>query len=366
MHEAEPILDSARRQLGICNACRYCEGYCAVFPALERGPLLTDGDVTLLASICHDCRACFQACMYAPPHEFDLDLPRALTAVRESGYETLVWPSALRHVVRHPVLANLTALCVGIGAALAAVGLKHASLYRSYGDGKFYAAISGTTMSVFFVLWSLLVAVLLTGTFVKFLSTTARERGASLGLRAILMGLRDAATLRNLGGGEDKEGCYYPEADRPSAGRKICHHLLAYGMLSAFAATVAAAVEQHVLGHLPPYNYLSVPVALGAIGGISMTTGAAGLTWLRSRIPIERRVTSGFSEYVFLIMLEIVAISGILLLTIRSTAIMPTVLVFHLGAVTGLLILLPYGKFVHAIHRTAALLVDAAERRSDY
>ena len=21
---------------GICNACRYCEGYCAVFPAIER------------------------------------------------------------------------------------------------------------------------------------------------------------------------------------------------------------------------------------------------------------------------------------------------------------------------------------------
>ena len=26
----------ADRQLTICNACRYCEGYCAVFPALER------------------------------------------------------------------------------------------------------------------------------------------------------------------------------------------------------------------------------------------------------------------------------------------------------------------------------------------
>jgi citrate/tricarballylate utilization protein len=22
----------ARRQMEICNACRYCEGYCAVFP----------------------------------------------------------------------------------------------------------------------------------------------------------------------------------------------------------------------------------------------------------------------------------------------------------------------------------------------
>ena len=30
------LLAEAERQLDICNACRYCEGYCAVFPALER------------------------------------------------------------------------------------------------------------------------------------------------------------------------------------------------------------------------------------------------------------------------------------------------------------------------------------------
>ena len=26
----------ANRQMTICNACRYCEGLCAVFPAMER------------------------------------------------------------------------------------------------------------------------------------------------------------------------------------------------------------------------------------------------------------------------------------------------------------------------------------------
>ena len=29
------LLEEAERQLTICNACRYCEGYCAVFPAME-------------------------------------------------------------------------------------------------------------------------------------------------------------------------------------------------------------------------------------------------------------------------------------------------------------------------------------------
>ena len=64
------LFTEAERQLTICNACRYCEGYCAVFPALERRRELTEGDIAHLADLCHDCRACYTACMYAPPHEF--------------------------------------------------------------------------------------------------------------------------------------------------------------------------------------------------------------------------------------------------------------------------------------------------------
>ncbi|MFI4932829.1 MAG: tricarballylate utilization protein TcuB, partial [Burkholderiales bacterium] len=29
-------VSDAARMLQICNACRYCEGYCAVFPAMTR------------------------------------------------------------------------------------------------------------------------------------------------------------------------------------------------------------------------------------------------------------------------------------------------------------------------------------------
>ena len=32
------------RIMQICNACRYCEGFCAVFPAMERRRLFTTGD----------------------------------------------------------------------------------------------------------------------------------------------------------------------------------------------------------------------------------------------------------------------------------------------------------------------------------
>ena len=52
----------ARRQSEICNACRYCEGYCDVFPAMFRERMFTDGDITQLANLCHNCRGCYYAC----------------------------------------------------------------------------------------------------------------------------------------------------------------------------------------------------------------------------------------------------------------------------------------------------------------
>src|SRR5665213_3121356 len=83
-----PVLRvEATRQLDVCNSCRYCEGLCAVFPALERRTVLASGDLTQLANVCHDCRACFDACMYDAPHEWDINIPKVLSALRVADYE---------------------------------------------------------------------------------------------------------------------------------------------------------------------------------------------------------------------------------------------------------------------------------------
>jgi len=108
------LLGEARRQLDVCNACRYCEGYCAVFPALERRTILLDGDVAQLANLCHDCRACFQACMYAPPHEFGVDVPALLARARMESYERFAWPRPLGIAFRHPSLAVVGATAAGL------------------------------------------------------------------------------------------------------------------------------------------------------------------------------------------------------------------------------------------------------------
>ncbi len=70
------------RQMQICNACRYCEGFCAVFPAMTRRLEFGKADIHYLANLCHNCGACLHACQYAPPHEFAVNVPQAMAQVR--------------------------------------------------------------------------------------------------------------------------------------------------------------------------------------------------------------------------------------------------------------------------------------------
>ena len=62
----------------VCNACRYCEQYCPVFPAMEERRTFAKADLALLANLCHNCGECLYACQYAPPHEFGINVPKTL------------------------------------------------------------------------------------------------------------------------------------------------------------------------------------------------------------------------------------------------------------------------------------------------
>ena len=89
------LVDEGRRMASICNACRYCEGYCAVFPALERRLSFAESDLAYLANLCHNCGSCYYACQYAPPHEFQLNFPKMLAQIRGETYKRYAWPRAL-------------------------------------------------------------------------------------------------------------------------------------------------------------------------------------------------------------------------------------------------------------------------------
>ena len=63
----------------------------------------------------------------------------------------------------------------------------------------------------------------------------------------------------------------------------------------------------------------------------------------------------------FLWLLAATSLTGLLLLALRETAAMGSLLVIHLGVVGGLFLMLPFSKFPHAIYRAVALLRSAAE-----
>jgi citrate/tricarballylate utilization protein len=65
----------------------------------------------------------------------------------------------------------------------------------------------------------------------------------------------------------------------------------------------------------------------------------------------------------FLVLQLLASATGLLLLVLRETSAMGTILVVHLGVVMGLFLIFPYGKFVHGIYRFAAIAKFALERK---
>src|SRR3954471_16108421 len=117
MQQLEALVRAAEaevsRQMQICNACRYCESFCAVFPAMTRRLHFGAGDVHYLANLCHNCGACLHACQYAPPHEFAVNVPRAMAQVRAQTYEEYAWPRSFGALYRR------NGLVVGLAPAAA-------------------------------------------------------------------------------------------------------------------------------------------------------------------------------------------------------------------------------------------------------
>src|SRR5215475_2304177 len=126
----------------VCNACRYCEQYCPVFPAMEERRTFGKADLALLANLCHNCGECLYSCQYAPPHEFGVNVPQVLAKVRKATYKQYAWPGPLAALFERNGLVASLALAVGIIAILyIAVSLLGgtAPLTVPQAGGNFYA-----------------------------------------------------------------------------------------------------------------------------------------------------------------------------------------------------------------------------------
>jgi len=347
--------DEARRQIEICNACRYCEGYCSVFPAITRQRAFAEGDITQFANLCHNCRGCYHACQYAPPHEFGVNLPAALAEVRQESWERFIRPAGLTR--RFTESGGAIALAAALGLAVIFAAL--AALRPESGEG-FYAWLSHTAMVAIFTPAFLLPLGVIALGLRDYWRHTGGGRLAWADLRAAFV---DAGRMKNLDGGQG-QGCNYEREDRFSNARRHAHQATLYGFLLCFGATSAGTVMHYGLGWEAPYPIWSLPKLLGVPGGILLCIGTAGLVWLKLRADPAlgaRRVWSG--EIGFTLLLFAVAFTGLALWAATGTAAVPALLAIHLGTVLAFFLLMPYSKMVHGFFRLAALTRDAQARR---
>ncbi len=387
-------LAEADRQLTVCNACRYCEGFCAVFPAVHSQRAFASGDITQFANLCHNCRGCYYACQYTEPHEFAINLPRALANVRTESWQQFILPSRVAGAFQYHGVAIAGVLVTTIAL------LFYLLSQWTPGNGEgFYAYLSHTMMVLLFLPAFIVPLVVIAFGIRRYWQTVD---GQAVRLTHLRKALADAASLRNLGGGQ-QQGCNYEEKDRYTNTRRWYHQATMYGFLLCFLSTSSATVMHYGLGLEAPYALLSLPKLLGITGGFLLTVGCAGLAYLKTRADPSlgagaashrydhstghnsdhssehssnqavgpsgnqtddqtgdrstRTVVGG--EMAFVLLLGATGLTGLLLYVATGTTWVPTLLAIHLGTVLAFFITMPYSKMVHGFFRLAALVRDA-------
>jgi len=356
------ILEEADRLMTVCNSCRYCEGLCAVFPAMEMRRSFADGDLNYLANLCHGCGACYTDCQFSPPHEFNVNVPKTLAMVRADSYAAYAWPRMFSGLFARNGLAISLIAALSVAAFIFGFAAldDHQVLFGIHtGPGAFYRLMPHNAMAALFgAAFLYAIAALAMGVRV-FWRDIGEPSNVLADPPSLWQAIKDAGRLRYLDGGG--VGCVN-EDERPSDRRKIYHHLTFYGFMLCFAATCVATLYHYLLAREAPYPWWDLPVLLGTLGGVGLLIGPLGLfaeKWKRDPALVDQ-ARAGM-DTAFIAMLFLTSLTGMALLLARNSAAMGPLLSLHLGVVFALFITMPYGKFVHGIYRFMALVRYAGE-----
>ena len=349
------LVDEAKRQTHICNSCRYCEGFCDVFPAMHQLHDIQQADLVKLANICHNCRGCYYACQYAEPHEFNVNIPKVFAALRQESWQKYTPFGMLQKFLsRHLLLWAVAIMLIGM-LLLMAFGIT-----ANTEADNFYDIIPHHVMVNIFAPLFIIPYLLLGWGLVKFWRDIG---GGVIRYSSFLQVIKDSARLKNLSGGHGK-GCNFEKQDAFTHARKYAHHGVAYGFLLCFAATSSGTILHYGFDYPAPYPLLSPPKLLGVTGGVMMVVGTIWLLWLKFKADKSLGHQKHFwGEVGFIGLLFGVAASGLALYFLRDyKAVLAPLLYGHLALVALFFITTPFSKMSHAFFRFTALLQEKNKR----
>lgn len=362
-----PVLNleesEVQRQMTVCNACRYCEGFCAVFPAMTRRLEFSQARTAVMANLCHNCGACLHACQYAAPHEFEINVPKAMAKVRLDTYAEYAWPQVMGKLYRRNGLTLALASGAGLALFLCLTLLAMGNLFTAMPGGNFYGIFPHNTLALMLgAVFGFAVLALTIGVRRFWRNVSPADAPRQEKTAAALEATANVARLKYLDGGHG-EGCNNAD-DQFTQWRRRFHHFTFYGFMLCFAATGVATLYHFLLDWSAPYPVLSLPVMLGITGGLGLLIGPAGLLWLNlRRHPEHGDENQKPMDRGFIALLFLVSASGLALLAFRDTTALGLLLAIHLGLVMAFFLTMPYSKFAHGIFRSAALLKYSIEKR---
>ncbi|MEM3676208.1 MAG: hypothetical protein QXV22_04035 [Thermoplasmataceae archaeon] len=340
------VYQEAQRQLTICNACRYCEGFCAVWDAIEYRSALDLKDMPYLANLCHDCRDCYYVCPFnEPDHEYALNIPKILSKARIKSYKDAVWPAFMSVMLDRPAIF---ALSVTLIALIGSIGYPIFILHAyPLGAVSLISLIPEATFRYITLGVYLYTAILWTVSGLKFAANSRSE--VISGWLGALNGAAAAFSQRFFFGGG--VGCKYP-SENSRFSRAIFHASVLYGFITAL---ISIAFYPNITGlSLTIYATASLLMTFGSLGLLLWDITDSGT----QRSPEMRRLDVPFTVLIFLS-----GLTGVAFILLSGSYFYGLLFLIHDALILAVFAIAPYSKFLHPLYRVISLAKFYAERK---
>ena len=338
------IYDEARRQFDICNACRYCEGYCAVWDEMENMKIFSNTNIQHLANLCHDCRECYTVCPFTEPHEFNLNIPKVLSNVRYETYIHNIKPKFMEKAATHQNYLWLSAIVLSL-LSVFSIGYINVNGNLFAYDNLFliihiFPVLQFKIFSIILYTYVIVLWTLEANSYWN--SINSGKDNKKITPHSIVSALYDTFSHKYFKGGG--AGCSYPQ-DNSGKFRLIFHPMVFFGFIIDLIAI-------SFYGHLDIYL-----IIVYMAGSLLMSIGAISL--LLAKLYSNRELANKqllYMDYPFTTIMFLTGITGFIFPIISGYDIFSLIFMFHLCFIATIFLIAPFGKFIHPVYRFLSIL----------